>query len=302
MDALQNPYVLIIDEINRGNVSQIFGELITLIEEDKRLGKKEQLEITLPYSKVSFGVPENLYIIGTMNTADRSVEALDTALRRRFSFVEMPPQPSILSPAYQYWKLLWEYKDNSWEDKEFKSKEAALFDFSGASENLKSERKSIWAKMRNERQSIDQVAYFDEAEFTGVNLKKLLSIINQRIEKLLNKDYLVGHSFFIHVSSMEELLEAFQNKIIPLLQEYFYGDFGKIGLVLGMGFVREKSTLKAEELFASFDYEASAYDDKKIFELVDYSQPTDYKLKIKSGEVLMNFDKALRFLMKESIA
>src|SRR5690606_20783560 len=170
-----NDYALFIDEINRGNVSQIFGELITLIEQDKRKGEENELSLILPYSRKSFSVPKNLSIIGTMNTADRSVEALDTALRRRFSFAEMPPKPELIKTE-------------------------------GKAEN---------------------------GIVNGIDLSVLLETINKRIEKLLDKDHMIGHSYFLSVESLKGLKSAFQNKIVPLLQEYFFGDYGKIGLVLG---------------------------------------------------------------------
>lgn len=169
-------YVLIIDEINRGNVSAIFGELITLLEADKRIGAPEEISLKLPYSKTEFGVPSNLYIIGTMNTADRSVEALDTALRRRFSFVEVMPNHDIL-----------------------------------------------------------------DREVEGFNLKNILETINNRVEALLDRDHTIGHSYFIKVNDKASLVHAFKNCIIPLLQEYFYGDYEKINLVLGDGFIEQAS-------------------------------------------------------------
>jgi 5-methylcytosine-specific restriction protein B len=201
-EVVNKPYVLIIDEINRGNVSAIFGELITLLEEDKRIGNKEELRIKLPYSKkeADFGVPSNLYIIGTMNTADRSVEALDTALRRRFSFTEVLPDSSLL------------------------------------------EAKSV----------------------NGINLKKLLDTINNRIEILLNRDHTIGHSYFIKLDNddVKGLRSTFKNNIIPLLQEYFYGDYEKIGMVLGAGFVSlsDQNLVSFPKFIKNNDYNTSRYE------------------------------------------
>ena len=241
-EVVDKNFVLIIDEINRGNVSQIFGELITLIEDDKRLGRDEALMIKLPYSKKDFWVPPNLYIIGTMNTADRSVEALDTALRRRFYFEEFPPKPGLIAT-----------------DGKLKA---------------------------------------DAGVLQGINLPALLAVINRRIELLLNKDHLIGHSFFMAVKDLDGLKAAFQNKIIPLLQEYFYGDFGKIGLVLGKGFVQEQVYENANAVFADFTYETSLFDDKRTYRLMDYTSADSYELVISKEKESVDFLKALQVLLK----
>ncbi|MCV3439722.1 AAA family ATPase [Campylobacter lari] len=195
------PYIIIIDEINRGNVSKIFGELITLIEPSKRIDESEGLKVTLPYSGEKFGVPKNVYIIGTMNTADRSITSLDIALRRRFEFIEMMPKPNVLS---------------------------------------------------------------DNCE--GVNLQKLLEAINARIEYLLDREKTIGHAFFIGIDSLEKLKNVFQNKIIPLLQEYFYNDYALIDMVLNKNGMLEKQDINSDYLKNMTDFIES---DKVIYKFSD---------------------------------
>lgn len=250
-------FVLIIDEINRGNVSSIFGELITLIEKDKRASNNsdsEELEVTLPYSKEPFKVPDNVFIIGTMNTADRSIEALDTALRRRFSFREMPPEPTLISPAGLIWALFWKHKDIDWKTEPYKTEEAILFDFLGAPRELEERKKEIWKRMKDEKQAaLHQIDWLADFNYTGVRLDKLLQVINMRIEKLIDKDHKIGHSYFLGVTKASELQSAFSDKVIPLLQEYFFGDFGKIGLVLGNSFIEKVNDDFEFAKFESYD-------------------------------------------------
>jgi len=280
------PHVLIIDEINRGNVSQIFGELITLLEEDKRMGNKEGLEVTLPYSKETFSVPSNLYIIGTMNTADRSVEALDTALRRRFSFIEMPPDKDLLSPSAVFWRLMKKYGAVPWDDDEYQKKETLLFDLLGADDFVKNNKYSFWEKFVKDKKE----ELFSKEHFKGYyHLDILLEKINCRIEKLLDKDHLIGHSYFMNVYSMDDLKNTFYRNIIPLLQEYFFGDYGKIGLVLGAGFVEMD---KSEGDFADF----SGYED-----IAELDERRIYRIKKEGDWKEGEFDTALKLLLKKRI-
>lgn len=185
-----NQYVLIIDEINKGNISKILGELITLLEEDKRLGSENEIMLKLPYSKENFTLPPNLHLIGTINSSDKSIAPIDIALRRRFKFIEVMPDESLLD-------------------------------------------------------TID-----------GIDLKKLLGKINSRIEYLYYRDHVIGHAYFINNKDLNDIKVTLIEKIVPLLQEYFYEDFEKIGLVLGGigksekdNFIIYKKDINPKELF-----------------------------------------------------
>lgn len=265
------PYVIVIDEINRGNVSAIFGELITLIEEDKRIGQKNELRVTLPYSKERFGVPSNLYIIGTMNTADRSVEALDTALRRRFVFEEMLPKPELISPSAQLSKLMYDYSNVGWKDREYKVQEDQLQTFFGIDDTEWKKRIGIWKEfMINDiTKNLDHLAYLND--LAKVNLEKLLSLINTRIEILVDRDHTIGHAFFMDNTSLADLKSTFANKVIPLLQEYFYGDYEKMAMVIGTDFFEITSIDKS--IFAAssenFDPEGKIYHIRNVNEMTD---------------------------------
>lgn len=199
-DDADERYVLIIDEINRGNIARIFGELITLIEDSKRIGRHDEARVILPASKIDFAVPPNLHVLGTMNTADRSIALLDTALRRRFVFEEMMPDTSHVGIA---------------------------------------------------------------KDLDGIDCGKLLRAMNQRIAVLLDREHQIGHTYLLRVDTLPALASTFRNRILPLLQEYFYDDWEKIRAVLNNnGFVRKSDP--PEEL-VRLDLVAA---DRSVYDLV----------------------------------
>ncbi|WP_392455840.1 AAA family ATPase [Chryseomicrobium aureum] len=211
-----NNYAIFIDEINRGNISSIFGELITLIEPDKRLGEVNQLEIILPYSKSKFGVPKNLDIYGTMNSTDRSIALLDIALRRRFKFIEQ---------TY---------------------------------------RKDHLIKIMEERG-------INPRDIEGIDLVMFIEAVNRRIEVLLDANFILGHAFFTNLSNFNDLKEVVVEKIIPLLEEYFYDDLQKIQLIFSD--LDEDGELKHDVIYKHQELDAD-----RLFEY-----PGEYELENKKS-------------------
>lgn len=212
--------VFIIDEINRGNISSIFGELITLIEPSKRIGNLEEVKIKLPYSNEYFGVPNNIYILGTMNSSDRSTILFDTALRRRFQFIEMLPNYNI----------------------------------------------------------------FKNVSIDGVDIYTMFKNINLRIEYLLGKDYLIGHTYFLELlnsPTLETLAKIFKYNIIPLLQEYFFNDYSKVRLVLA----DNQTDIKGHQFILEI------FPDNTIFGNLDIDTKPIYEINSKAFEISESYRK-----------
>lgn len=172
----KDAFVLVIDEINRANIARVFGELITLLEPDKRLGNPNELRVQLPSSKEWFGVPPNLHVIGTMNTADRSIALMDVALRRRFTFEEMMPDADALDDALAE---------------------------ANVSENVRKLAIAVFTKL------------------------------NERLRYLYDREHQIGHAYFLGVKDLAGLRTVFADRILPLLQEYFFGQWDKVALALG---------------------------------------------------------------------
>ncbi len=172
--ATAGNFVLVINEINRGNVAAIMGELIALIEDDKRAGESEALQTMLPYSRESFSVPPNLYLVGTMNTADRSLEALDTALRRRFVFEAVEPDPTLLPK---------------------------ITVTAGAVQPARSDPELS--------QAAEPAASYGQALSSDqeIDLGELLRTINRRLAALLDAEHQIGHGYFMSVGAAARPLE-----------------------------------------------------------------------------------------------
>lgn len=247
----ENNYVLVIDEINRGNISKIFGELITLIENNKRIipngtndiddfdlnideiSKSENsIIVKLPYSQKDFGVPSNLYILGTMNTSDRSIASIDIALRRRFKFIEMMPKPEVL-----------------------------------VDEN-------------NQPLMVE-----------NINLQNLLKTINERISYLLDRDHQIGHSYFMNWKNYEitTLKNVWFDEIMPLLNEYFYSDWEKLQAVLGKAKeTDDKKSFIVKIKKPNLPYEVDCSDEEAYynFSRKEETSDDDFKMMLENAKLV----------------
>ena len=249
-DPLNN-YVIVIDEINRGNISKIFGELITLIENDKRIvpnGANDiddydlnldntsksvnSIVVNLPYSQKEFGVPSNLYILGTLNTSDRSIASIDIALRRRFRFVEMMPRPEKL------------------------------------------------VDKNNQPLMVEDI-----------NLQNLLKTINERISYILDRDHQIGHSYFMNWKNYDitTLKNVWFDEIMPLLNEYFYSDWDKLQAILGKAneIGTEKSFIVKIKK-PNLPYEADCSDEEAYynFSKKEETNDDDFKMMLENAKLV----------------